>query len=134
MVMQSFVCRSSSFNYFKIFVEYVRSTFQVDSEKIWKQAGVYGDKEPPKKKVGATVVRRSVTTLVHQNDRENVQNVADLLARSVTTASKTYRRKQMRERASLATNAISKALRFSSTLTKPPVKETVERYIMYRNM
>ena len=136
------------FNYLKLYVDRVRPTFPVESERIflswkgkemcsgavseninriWRQAGVYGDREPPKKKMGATVIRRSVTTLIHKNDPENAQVVADLLAHSVTTARKTYRRKQMQERAVLATNAISRVLRPSSTITKAQVNKSTER-------
>jgi len=129
------------FHYLKIFVEKVRPQFpshcdnvflskpgyamssgfisnQIDT--IWRKSGVYDEKEPPKKK-GATVFRRSVTTLIHQNDRENIQNVADLLAHSTTTAAKTYRRKQLNINATAGAAAINKAFHPSSTTTKPPV-------------
>ena len=134
------------FQYFKIYVEKVRPVFpsssqnvflsfkgnplasgavsdQIDS--IWKQSGVYGDSQPPKKKLGTTVIRRAVTSQIHHDDRQNIQNVADLLAHSVSTATKTYRRKRMEETAAAATKAITNAFKTGSTITKPPAEKTL---------
>lgn len=75
---------------------------------IWKRSGVYGDNPPPKKNIGTTVIRKSVTSLVHEHHVDEALPVADLLAHSLTTAGKHYRRKKMEKQATIAVKTIQK--------------------------
>jgi integrase len=60
---------------------------------IWKRSGVYGESLPPKRNVTTTVIRKSITTLVHDQRADQAQPVADLLAHSLETAKKVYRQR-----------------------------------------
>lgn len=61
---------------------------------VWSRSGIYTGSETKKVNMSTTLIRKSVTTAVHDEDHENAQPVADLLAHSLTTASKIYRVKK----------------------------------------
>ena len=124
---------SHTFQLLKLFVEKVRSCIQASCDNIfvtwkgkplnsgavskeinstWKRSGVYGDKPPPKKNICANVIRRSVTSLVHDQQLEKALPVADLLAHSLTTAGKHYRRREMEKQASVGSKVIHDVLHF----------------------
>ena len=65
---------------------------------------------PPKKNMCMTVIRKSVTTLIHDNQEEDAQPLADLLAHDLVTAKRVYRMRNRERQAVRGTNAISKAL------------------------
>jgi len=77
--------------------------------KIWKDSGVYGELDPPKRNVCGNVIRKSVSTLVQKNITNSTQDVADLMAHRITTAQNIYRVKKMEKTASKAAEAIVKA-------------------------
>ena len=72
----------------------------------WKRSGVYGDNEPPKKNLCTTVIRKSVTTLVQDNQVQDEQPLADLLAHDLTTAKKYYRMRDRERQAIKGSRAI----------------------------
>ena len=74
---------------------------------IWKRSGIYGENNPPKKKLCTTVIQKSVTSLVHDQYKEKAQPVTDLLAHSLTTAGKSYRLRDRQRQAVVGTEAIS---------------------------
>ena len=62
-----------------------------------------------RKNIGTTVIRKSVMTLVHEDQVEDAQPVADLLAHNLETAKKTYRIRNCEKQAVKGTSAIAKA-------------------------
>ena len=79
--------------------------------KIWLDSDVYKDREPPKKNMCGNVIRKSMTTLVHQKRPGDKQAVADLLAHNIKTAEDIYRQKQMMNQAVRAAEAIKSVTR-----------------------
>ena len=75
---------------------------------IWQRSGVYGDNPPPKKNLTTTVIRKSVTTLVHDQEEAQAQPVADLLAHSLQTAKNVYRTRNHEKQAIVGSAVISK--------------------------
>ena len=128
------VCISiQTYNFLKIFVTKVRSKIGSDApnvfvswsgssmesgavsrqiNSIWVRSGVYGDNAPPKKNICTTVIRKSVTTLVHDKYEHNAQPVADLVAQ---TAKKIYRIKNREKQAvSAGSRAVTQAWQLPS--------------------
>ena len=102
---------------------------------IWKRSGVYGEKRPPKKNVSTTVIRKLVTTLVHENHMEKAQPVADLLAHDVHTAKKSYRVRNRQKQAIAGSAAIQEAFQIKqpeSSLESPRKRkwEAVEKNML----
>ena len=130
------VCISiQTYNFLKIFVTKVRSKIGSDApnvfvswsgsamesgavsrqiNSIWVRSGVYGDNAPPKKNICTTVIRKSVTTLVHDKFEHNAQPVADLLAHDLQTAKKIYRVKNREKQAVSGSRAIAQAWQLPS--------------------
>lgn len=77
---------------------------------IWVRSGVYSGTDGPKGNISTTVIRKSVTTLIHDNQRNDIEPVADLLSHSVTTAKKSYRYKDRERQAVVGATAIRKAV------------------------
>ena len=75
---------------------------------IWQRSGVYGENPPPKKNLCTTVIRKSVTTLVHDQEEQHAQPVADLLAHSLQTAKNVYRTRNREKQAIIGSAIISK--------------------------
>ena len=63
----------------------------------WKHSGVYGDNEPLEKYLCTTFIRKSVTTLVQDNQVQDEQPLAYLSAHDLSTA-KTYYQTGNREK------------------------------------
>ena len=124
----------------KIFVEVVRSKITTSSDlvflswngkpmqsggvskqinSIWKRSGVYGDNTPPKRNLCTNIIRKSVTTLVHDHEDERIQQpVADLLAHDLNTAKKIYRVKDREIQAMKGTRAINMVMHPKSQMVE----------------
>ena len=85
---------------------------------LWKRSGVYGDSVPPHKNVGTTVIRKSVTTLVHDQLADKAQHVADLLTHNLETAKQHYRIKNRQQQALKGAAAIDEVMRRKITAWK----------------
>lgn len=131
--------RSNIYGHLKIYVENLRPTFakrdsshvflssngrQMTSgdvskriDNIWKSSGVYGENPPPKKNVTGNIIRKSMTTLVHESSEDN-QAVADLLAHRLGTAEKIYRVKKMGQQARAGATAIENVTRRNQSTDK----------------
>lgn len=89
---------------------------------IWTRSGVYDGFEMPKGNINTTIIRKSITTRVHDQQPDNAQPVADLLAHSLSTAKKVYRLRQREKQAVAGINVINSVFerpRPESTPSKP---------------
>ena len=131
------ICLSAQkFRFLEIFVENVRNKIPANCDNvflswngnsmesgavskqinsIWKRSGVYGENVPPKKNICTTVIRKSVTTLVHDQQEKDIQPLADLLAHNLQTAKNVYRMRNREKQAITGSAAISNVLHGSST-------------------
>ncbi|XP_057305349.1 uncharacterized protein LOC130642277 [Hydractinia symbiolongicarpus] len=89
---------------------------------IWTRSGVYDGFEMPKGNINTTIIRKSITTRVHDQQPDNAQPVADLLAHSLSTAKKVYRLREREKQAVAGINVINSVFerpRPNSTPSKP---------------
>ncbi|XP_057316640.1 uncharacterized protein LOC130657652 isoform X2 [Hydractinia symbiolongicarpus] len=76
----------------------------------------------PKGNINTTIIRKSITTRVHDQQPDNAQPVADLLAHSLSTAKKVYRLREREKQAVAGINVINSVFarpKPESTPSKP---------------
>ena len=95
---------------------------------IWKRLGVYGNNMPPKRNVCTNIFRKSITTMIHDQDNEEIREpVAGLMAHSVKTASMIYRMRDQEKQAIKGSDAISEIVAKSKHDRREWEEEEVEK-------